>query len=111
MTDNENQKNEAVMHAFSNDKSPENIQLMTGLLKVIYHLVLKNKVGIMHVKDKDNNVKMALVAMEPNKEGGSDCYPLTLLLTEEEALTYAAPDGKGGWIVPSVETTEPEVKE
>lgn len=104
MTDNDTQtveqanEQEAILFTFTNDRSPENMGLLQGLLKMAYHTVLTNRLGIMQAKNSETGeVEVLLVGVEQN---GSDinCYPLFMPLKAESVAKYIAPDGSGGWL-------------
>ena len=89
---------EALLLVFSNDKTPDNMQMKQGLLKMVYHTVLTNKLAIMDAKDETTGeVVPVLVGVEQN-ESGISCYPLFVPITDTEAAKYAAPDGKGNYV-------------
>lgn len=99
MTDNvEDQGQEAVLFTFTNDKSAENMGVLQGLLKMVYHTVLTNRLGIMQAQNSETGEpEVVLVGVEQNGDSLS-CYPLFSPIRAEDVAKFAAPDGKGGWI-------------
>mgnify|MGYP007076172350 CR=1 FL=1 len=103
MTDNveanvEEQGQEAVLFTFTNDKSPENMGVLQGLLKMVYHTVLTNRLGIMQAKNSETGEpEVILVGVEQNGDSLS-CYPLFSPIRAEDVAKYVAPDGKGEWL-------------
>lgn|SRR5690606_29999045 len=95
----ENQEGqEAVLFTFTNDKSERNLGELQGLLKMVYHTVLTNRLGIMHAKNTETGeVEIVLVGITQNGDNIS-CYPMFAPLRAEDVAKYAAPDGKGGWL-------------
>jgi hypothetical protein len=100
MSDNSNveQGQEALLLVFSNDKTEEHLNVLRGLLKMVYHTVLTNKLAIMEAKDETTGeVVPVLVGVEQNEEGIS-CYPLFRPITDTDAGKYSAPDGSGNYV-------------
>ena len=90
--------NAALLLAFSNDKSPENIGTMQGVLKMAYHVVLTNKLAVMQAKNTERGqLELILVGVDQN-ENGVSCYPLVTPIKAEDVSKYLAPDGQGGWL-------------
>lgn len=90
--------NEAVLMTFTNHKDEQNLGVLSGLLKMFYHIVLTNRLAIMQAKNTETGEEqIVLVGVEQNGEG-LNCYPLALPLSAELVAKYAAPDGQGGWI-------------
>lgn len=103
--DSEQQGQQALLLAFSNDKTPEHLEVLRGLLKMVYHTVLTNKLAIMEAKDEVTGaVVPVLVGVEQNGDS-INCYPLFTPIGDTEAGRYSAPDGKGGYVSREVETT------
>lgn len=95
---NEKQGQEAMLLVFSNDKTEEHMNVLRGLLKMVYHTVLTNKLAIMEARDETTGeVKPVLVGVEQSGSG-VNCYPLFYPITDVEAGKYSAPDGKGGFV-------------
>ena len=103
MTDNveqnvEEQGQEAVLFTFTNDKSNENMGVLQGLLKMVYHIVLTNRLGVMQAKNSETGEQeVVLVGVEQNGDS-LNCYPLFSPIRAEDVAKYVAPDGKGGWL-------------
>lgn len=99
MSDNSVEAGQEVqLLAFSNDKTPEHLEVLRGLLKMVYHTVLNNKLAIMEAKNETTGeVEVVLVGVEQN-EGGLACYPLFTPITDTNAAKYSAPDGNGGFV-------------
>lgn len=99
MTDEQNQEQqEAILFTFTNDKSPENMQTLQGLLKMVYHVVLTNRLGVMQAMNSETGEQeLVLVGVEQNGDSLS-CYPLLHPIRAEDVGKYDAPDGSGGWI-------------
>lgn len=94
----EGAQQEAVLLAFSNDKTPEHLALLQGLLKMVYHTVLTNKLGVMEaLNNETGEVELVLVGIEQNGSG-LNCYPLFKPLSDIDSAKYSAPDGKGGFV-------------
>lgn len=97
---------EAVLLAFTNDKSPEHMGLLQGLLKMVYHTVLTNRLAIMEAFNSETGEpELILVGVQQNGEG-MDCYPLFKPIKAEDVSAYHAPDSKGGYL--GLNTEEPE---
>lgn len=102
----EEQLKEAVLLAFSNDKTPEHLGLLQGLLKMVYHTVLTNRLGIMEARNSETgDTELILVGIQQNGSG-LDCYPLFKPIRAEEVPLYQAPDGKGGFVGNTAEESE-----
>lgn len=99
MTDNvEDQGQEAVLFTFTNDKSNENMGVLQGLLKMVYHTVLTNRLGVMQAKNSETGEQeVVLVGVEQNGDS-LNCYPLFSPIKAEDVAKYVAPDGQGGWL-------------
>lgn len=100
MSDNSNveEGQEAVLLVFSNDKTEEHLNVLRGLLKMVYHTVLTNKLGVMEAKNEETGeVEVVLVGFEQNGDG-INCYPLFTPVTDTGAAKYSAPDGQGNYI-------------
>lgn len=83
---------------FANDKSQQHTTLLQGLLKMVYHSVLTNRVAVMQAKNKDTGQEeVILVGVEQTPEG-VNCFPLFVPIKAEDVGKYVAPDGSGGWI-------------
>lgn len=94
----EEQGQEAVLFTFTNDKSPENMGLLQGLLKMAYHTVLTNRLGIMQAKNSETgDTEVLLVGVEQNGDN-LNCYPLFAPMKAENVAKYIAPDGEGNWL-------------
>lgn len=97
---------EAVLLAFTNNKSPEHMGLLQGLLKMAYHTVLTNRLAIMEALNSETGEQeLILVGVQQNGDG-MDCYPLFKPIKAEEVSLYHAPDGKGGFLGLSTEDQE-----
>lgn len=103
MTDNveqnvEEQGQEAVLFTFTNDKNEYNMNMLSGLLKMVYHTVLTNRLGIMQAKNSETGEQeVVLVGVEQNGDS-LNCYPLFSPIRAEDVAKYVAPDGQGGWL-------------
>lgn len=76
---------------FSNDPAePGTIEL----LKMFYQGAFENTIGISRCKNI-NNGKIESLIVGVDKGGGF--YPLAKVIDPQEAKTYLAPDGKGGF--------------
>lgn len=113
MTDeqsNEQGGQEAALLVFTNDKSDENMGVLRGLLKMVYHTVLLNKLAIMQAKNNETGEQeIVLVGFEQSGDG-VNCYPLFAPLRAEDVAKYIAPDGNGGWLERGI-TDEPVATE
>ena len=100
MTDieNEDQGQEAVLFTFTNDKGPENMGVLQGLLKMVYHTVLTNRLGIMQAKNSETGEQEVVLVGVEQFDTGLSCYPLFSPIRAEDVAKYVAPDGKGGWV-------------
>ena len=106
MSDDSNQGGQkAVLMTFTNNKEEQNLAAMQALLKMIYHVVLTNKLAVMEaLNEETNTTEVVLVGME--QVGDSiNCYPLLRPLTDIDAAKYASPDGNGGWVGRTLEDT------
>jgi len=100
MTDVENneEKQEVALLVFSNDKTEEHLNVLRGLLKMLYHAAFTNQIAIMEAKNKvTGESEVVLVGVRQNGDA-LDCYPIFKPLAGEEASQYLAPDGKGGYL-------------
>lgn len=99
MTDEQVQDGDKIaLLTFTNDKSPENLGILQGLLKMVIHSVFTGNLAIMQAKNSETgNVEIILVGVDKS-ENGVNCYPLFLPLRAEDVAKYIAPDGSGGWI-------------
>lgn len=94
---------EAVLFTFTNDKSAENMGLLQGLLKMAYHTVLTNRLGIMQAKNSETGeLEVILVGVEQNGDD-LNCYPLFSPMRAEDVAKYLAPDGQGSFLGDKVE--------
>lgn len=94
---------EAVLLAFSNDKDEQHLGILRGLLKMVYHTVLTNRLAIMEAKNvHTGEIETILVGVEQTGNG-LNCYPLFKPITDTESAKYASPDGKGGFLEREVE--------
>lgn len=81
---------------FSNDKANPFPQ---QVLHMFYDGILNNKVGVMAAKDKESgDPVLILVGIMKDEEGNVGCFPLARVLQGEEAGSFYAPDGHGGWV-------------
>jgi hypothetical protein len=78
---------------FTNDKTNPAIRQM---FHAFYQGAFKNKLGLMHAKDKDGKVHTLIVGVEIQPDGVFT-YPLARCLEEDEINNFSAPDGEGGW--------------
>lgn len=99
MSENSNEAGQEVqLLVFSNDKTPESLEVKRGLLKMVYHTVLTNKLAIMAAKNEDTGeVELVLVGVQQNGDA-LNCYPLFKPITDTDAAKYSAPDGNGGFV-------------
>ena len=94
----EEQGQEAVLFTFTNDKNEYNMNMLKGLLKMVYHTVLTNRLGIMQAKNSETGEpEVVLVGVEQNGDS-LNCYPLFSPIRAEDVGKFAAPDGQGGWL-------------
>lgn len=94
----EEQGQEAVLFTFTNDKNEYNMNMLKGLLKMVYHTVLTNRLGIMQAKNSETGEpEVVLVGVEQNGDS-LNCYPLFSPIRAEDVGKYVAPDGQGGWL-------------
>lgn len=97
---------EVALLTFTNDKSEENLALLRGLLKMVYHTVLTNRLAVMESKNSETGIKeLILVGVEQNGDT-LNCYPLFLPIKAEDVGKYIAPDGQGNWLEPKGEQAE-----
>lgn len=95
MTDIDNKEELATLYKYSNHKDSH---YLDNLLAMFYHGVLTNAVGIMQALNTETNKEeVVLVGVKVNEDGTQECFPLSRVLTAEEASIYSAPDGEGGW--------------
>lgn len=94
----QNEGQEAVLFTFTNEKDEVNMGILQGLLKMVYHTVLTNRLGVMQAKNTETGEQeVVLVGVEQNGDA-LNCYPLFSPIRAEDVAVYAAPDGSGGWI-------------
>jgi hypothetical protein len=102
-------KQEAVLMTFTNHKDPQSLAVKQGLLKMFYHIVLTNRLGIMEAKNSETGEEeLVLVGIEQDGDA-MNVFPLALPIKGEDAGKYIAPDGKGGWLEPTPEPTPPQL--
>lgn len=81
---------------FTNDKANPAIR---HLFHMFYESAFRNKLGLMHARDKsDGKVKTIIVGVEVGEDGQVMTWPIAKVLTEEEQGNFEAPDGNGGYI-------------
>lgn len=106
MTDeiqNEENGQEAILFTFTNDKNDYNMGVLQGLLKMVYHTVLTNRLGIMQAKNSETGeLEVIMVGVEQNGDN-LNCYPLFSPIKAEDVSKYIAPDGKGSWLEKNAE--------
>ena len=94
----EQSENQIALLTFTNDKSPENMGLLQGLLKMVIHTCFTAKLAVMQAKNAETgDVEIILVGVDQN-ENGVSCYPLFTPIKAEDVSKYLAPDGSGGWL-------------
>lgn len=97
---------QAVLLTFTNDKSERNLGVLRGLLKMVYHTVLTNRLAVMEARNEETGeTELILVGYEQNGSG-INCYPLFKPITDVDAAKYSSPDGAGGFIGRTPEGTE-----
>lgn len=104
---NEQAQQEAVLMVFSNHKDDkQQMGVLQGLLKMVYHTVLTNRLAVMQAKNSETGEEeLVLVGVE--QDGNSiNAFPLFLPLKAEDVAKYIAPDGNGGWLEPTPEQVE-----
>jgi hypothetical protein len=97
--DNTAPKQDAVLMTFTNHKDdPQHMGVLQGLLKMVYHTVLTNRLAVMQAKNAETGEEeLVLVGVE--QVGNSiNAFPLFVPLKAEDVAKYIAPDGKGGWL-------------
>ena len=81
-------------YTFTNDKTNKAIR---HLFHMFYQSVFKNKLGVMHARNKvDGKVHTILVGVELTPDG-TLTWPIAKVLTEAEQGQYEAPDGNGNY--------------
>lgn len=94
----EAEQQQAVLLTFTNDKSERNLGVLRGLLKMVYHTTLTNKLAVMEALNTESGeTELVLVGVEQNGDS-LNCYPLFKPITDVDAAKYASPDGAGGFI-------------
>lgn len=102
MSDNE-QNGQLQLLVFSNDKSEKNLEVARGLLKMLYHAFLTNKVAAMEAFNSETNTtELILVGVEQNGDS-VNCYPILKPIVDSGAAKYLAPDGNGDFVGRQVE--------
>lgn len=92
------QEGQIALLTFTNDKSPENMGLLQGLLKMVIHTCFTGRLAIMQAKNAETgDVEIILVGVDQN-ENGVACYPLFTPIKAEDVPKYLAPNGSGTWI-------------
>lgn len=107
---NEQAQQEAVLMVFTNNKdNAQHMGILQGLLKMVYHTVLTNRLAVMQAKNAETGEEeIVLVGVEQNGDS-INAFPLFLPLKAEDVAKYIAPDGQGGWLEPTPEQVEIEV--
>lgn len=83
---------------FTNNKAPENMGQLQGLLQMVIHTVFTGRLAIMQAKNSETgDEELILVGVDQNEQGVS-CYPLFTPIRAEDVAKYLAPDGQGGWL-------------
>lgn len=96
MTDNNNEK--LVLHVFSNHKEDEHMNLLKGLLKMVYSSAATGKLAVMQSLNEETQEEELVIVGVEQSESGINCYPLFTPIKAEDVYKYSAPDGSGGWI-------------
>ena len=96
MTDNNNEK--LVLHVFSNHKEDEHMNLLKGLLRMVYSSAATGKLAVMQSLNEETQEEELVIVGVEQSESGINCYPLFVPIKAEDVSKYSAPDGSGGWI-------------
>lgn len=96
---------QAQLLVFTNQKdNAEHMGILKGMLKMVYHTVLTNRLAIMQAKNAETGEEeLVLVGVEQNGDS-INAFPLFLPLRAEDVGKYQAPDGSGGWLEHTPET-------
>lgn len=97
--DQQEEQNQIALLTFTNDKSPENLGLLQGLLKMVIHTVYTGRLACMQSKNAETGEQeLILVGVQQNEDGSIACYPLFTPIRAEDVAKYKAPNGQGGWL-------------
>lgn len=92
------EQDKLVLHVFSNHKEKEHLDLLKGLLKMVYSSAATGKLAVMQsLNEETQEEELVIVGVEQN-ESGINCYPLFAPIKAEDVSKYSAPDGQGGWV-------------
>lgn len=88
-----------ILYTFANRQpAPE----LEHLLSMFYMAAYTNTLGVMHAfNTKTDAEEVVLVGVALDEEGKTQCFPIAKVLASEDAPTYLAPDGKGGFYDPT----------
>ena len=96
MTEETNDK--LVLHVFSNHKEKEHLDLLKGLLKMVYSSAATGKLAVMQSLNEETQEEELVIVGVEQSESGVNCYPLFAPIKAEDVPKYSAPDGQGGWV-------------
>lgn len=92
------EQDKLVLHVFSNHKEKEHLDLLKGLLKMVYSSAATGRLAAMQsLNEETQEEELIIVGVEQN-ENGVNCYPLFAPIKAEDVPKYSAPTGDGGWI-------------
>lgn len=93
---------------FTNNKDPENLGQLQGLLQMVIHTVFSGRLACMQALNKETGNEELILVGTTQDENGVGCYPLFVPIRAEDVSKYLGPDGQGGWIgeVPAEVETE-----
>lgn len=87
-----------VLHVFSNNKEAEHINLLKGLLKMVYSSAATGKLAVMQSLNEETQQEELIIVGVEQSESGINCYPLFAPIKAEDVPKFSAPDGQGGWV-------------
>ena len=96
MTEETNDK--LVLHVFSNHKEKEHLDVLKGLLRMVYSSAATGKLAVMQSLNEETQEEELVIVGVEQSESGINCYPLFAPIKAEDVTKYSAPDGNGGWI-------------
>ena len=87
-----------VLHVFSNNKEKEHLDLLKGLLKLVYSAAATGKLAVMQSLNEETQEEELVIVGVEQSESGINCYPLFAPIKAEDVSKFSAPDGRGGWV-------------
>ena len=86
------------LHVFSNHKDPDHLNVLKGVLRMVYSSAATGKLAVMQSLNEETQEEELVIVGVEQSESGVNCYPLFAPIKAEDVTKYSAPDGNGGWI-------------